>query len=146
MKKTLAVLIACVAISLAAKSAAEKPTLRFLQDIPLQGLKNGDFDHFAVDLGGKRLFLTGEANNVVLVLDTNSNKLIHTISDVEEPHSMLFLPASKQLWVVAGGEGKIKILNSDTYKVIDILNVDEGADSSAYDSAAHRFYVITGGG
>lgn len=146
MKKILAVLIACVAVSLAAKPAAEKPPLRFLQDIPLPGLKNGDFDHFAVDLAGKRLFLTGEANNVVLVLDTNSNKLIHTISDVEEPHSMLFLPASKQLWVVAGGEGKIKIFNSDTYEVIDVLNVDEGADSSAYDSAARRFYVITGGG
>jgi DNA-binding beta-propeller fold protein YncE len=136
-----------MAIFLAAGTTAQKKApLRFLQDIPLPGLKAGDFDHFAVDLAGKRLFLTGEANNVVLVLDTNSNKLIHTISDVEEPHSMLFLPASKQLWVVAGGEGKIKIFNSDTFNLVDNLSVDEGADSSAYDSAKHRFYVITGGG
>lgn len=146
MKKMLAVLVGCMAISLAVgPEAQKKPPLRFLQDIPLPGLKPGDFDHFAVDLAGKRLFLTGEAHNAVLVLDTSSNKLIHTISDVEEPHSMLFLPASKQLWVVAGGEGKIKIFNSDTFDVADVLNVDEGADSSAYDSAKHRFYVITGG-
>src|ERR1700676_4795388 len=71
-----------------------KPPLNLLQTIPLPDLKAGDFDHFAVDLAGSRLFLAGEANNSVLVLDTSANKLIHTITDVDEPHSMLFLPAA----------------------------------------------------
>ena len=55
--------------------------LRLVQTIPLPDLKEGDFDHFAVDLEGHRLFLTAEANGVVEVFDTLANKLIHTIPD-----------------------------------------------------------------
>jgi DNA-binding beta-propeller fold protein YncE len=114
-----------------------------LQTIPLPDLKAGDFDHFAVDLAGNRLFLTAEANNAVVVMDIKANKLIHTIPDLEEPHSMLFLPAAKQLWVVAGGAAKI--FDSGTYAPIETVKVTEGADSSAYDPAKHLFYIAAGG-
>jgi len=129
----------------AAASAQSKPPLRLLQTIPLPDLKPGDFDHFAVDLAGNRLFLTGEANNAVLVMDMRTNKLIHTIADVEEPHSMLFLPAAKQLWVVAGGDGTVRIFDSATYAPVETLKVTEGADSSAYDPGKHLFYIAAGG-
>jgi DNA-binding beta-propeller fold protein YncE len=126
-------------------SAQSKPPLKLLQTIPLPDLKAGDFDHFAVDLAGNRLFLSGEAANAVLVMDTRTNKLIHTISDVDEPHSLLYLPAVKQLWVVAGGDGSVKIFNSETYALMESIKVTDGADSSAYDSAKHLFYVAAGG-
>ena len=146
MKKFLAFLGAVFIIFFAgAASAQTKPPLRFVQDIPLPDLKAGDFDHFAVDLAGNRLFLTGEANNAVLVMDIRSNKLIHTITDVDEPHSMLFLPAAKQLWVVAGGDGTLKIFDSDTYAPIETVKLTEGADSSAYDPAKHLLYIAAGG-
>src|ERR1700688_4616788 len=124
-------------------SAQSKPPLRLVQTIPLPDLKEGDFDHFAIDLAGSRLFLTAEANNAVVVLDTRANKLIHTIPDLEEPHSMLFLPAAKQLWVIAGGAAKI--FNSDTYALTETVKLTEGADSSAYDPAKHLLYVASGG-
>ena len=79
------------------------------------------------------MFLTGEANNAVLVLDIRANKLIHTISDVDEPHLLLYLPAAKQLWVVAGGDGTVKIFDSGTYALVETVKVTDGADSSAYD-------------
>src|SRR5579872_1277688 len=121
------------------------PPLRLVQTIPLPDLKAGDFDHFAVDLAGNRLFLTGEAANAVLVMDLRTNKLIHTIADVDEPHSLLFLPDAKQLWVVAGGDGTVKIFDSGTYAPIETVKVTDGADSSAYDSTKHLFYVAAGG-
>lgn len=146
MKKFLAFLGAVFIIFFAgAASAQTKPPLRFVQDIPLPDLKAGDFDHFAVDLAGNRLFLTGEANNAVVVMDIRSNKLIHTITDVDEPHSMLFLPAAKQLWVVAGGDGTLKIFDSNTYAPIETVKLTEGADSSAYDPAKHLLYIAAGG-
>jgi DNA-binding beta-propeller fold protein YncE len=125
--------------------AQKSPPLRYLQSIPMPDLKAGDFDHFAIDLAGNRLFLTGEANNVVEVFDLKANKLARTIKDVDEPHSMLYLPESKQLWVVCGGDGTIKIFNTDTYALADTIKLTEGADSSAYDPAKHLFYVVTGG-
>src|SRR5580704_9028210 len=89
--------------------AQKTPPLRYLQSMPMPDLKAGDFDHFAIDLAGGRLFLTAEENSVVEVFDLKTNKLIHTIKDVDTPHSMLYLPESKQLWVVCGGDGTLKI-------------------------------------
>src|ERR1700674_2017067 len=124
MKRFLASLFAAMIVFIAVIAAAQsKPPLRALQTIPLPDLKPGDFDHFAVDLAGNRMFLTGEANNAVYVLDMRANKLIHTIADVEEPHSMLYLLALKQLWVVAGGDGTVKIFDSVTYAPIETLKV-----------------------
>src|SRR6202790_1525959 len=146
MKRFLQYCIATIIVFCAITvSAQSKPPLRLLQTIPLPDLKAGDFDHFAVDLPGHRLFLTGEAAHAVLVMDLRANKLIHTISDVDEPHSMLFLPAAKQLWVVAGGDGTVKIFDSATYAPIETLKVTEGADSSMYDPAKHLFYIAAGG-
>src|SRR5882762_7726580 len=146
MKRFLTFLVTAIVIFYAAAATAQsKPPLRLLQTIPLPDLKAGDFDHFAVDLAGNRLFLTGEANNSVLVLDIRTNKLIHTIADVDEPHSMLYLPAAKQLWVVNGGDGTLKIFDSTTYALIESMKVTEGADSSAYDPAKHLLYIAAGG-
>src|SRR5438034_10948368 len=47
--------------------------LKLIQSIPLPGLKEGDFDHFAVDLDGHRLFLT------VISLWRSSNRTMLTI-------------------------------------------------------------------
>lgn len=137
--------VAIVVLIAITASAQSKPPLKFLQDIPLPGVENGDFDHFAIDLAGNQLFLTGEKQNSVFVMDTKTNKLIHTIKDVDEPHSMLFLPEAQQLWVVAGGDGTIRVFNSKTYAPIETIKSTEGADSSAYDPAKHLFYVAAGG-
>jgi len=71
-------------------------------------LKEGDFDHFTVDLDGHRLFLTAEANGLVEVFDTRTNKLIHTIRGIEAPHSMLYRDDLKRLCVVDGDASEIK--------------------------------------
>ena len=146
MKKFIVLFTSAIVILLAfAASGQNMAPLKLVQTIPLPDLKPGDFDHFAVDLAGHRLFLTAEANNAVVVLDTSTNKLIHTIADIDEPHSMLFLPAAKQLWVVAGGDGTLKIFDSGTYALIESMKVTEGADSSVYDPAKHLLYIAAGG-
>jgi hypothetical protein len=44
-------------------SAAENDSpLQLVDTIPLPALHDGDFDHFAKDVDGHRLFLTAEAN------------------------------------------------------------------------------------
>ena len=146
MKRLLTVLIAANVIFLGlAGSAQTIPPLRLLQTIPLPELKGGDFDHFEVDLSGNRLFLTAEDNNSVEVFDIRANTLIHTIRGVDTPHSLLFLPATKQLWVVEGGDGLIKIYDVNTYAVVETIKLAIGADSTVYDPANHLLYVATGG-
>src|SRR5690348_4819178 len=70
--------------------AQTKEPLKLVATIPLPGLKDGDFDHFAPDVEGHRLFLTDEENDKVDVLDTATNARIHTIEDAKAPHAILF--------------------------------------------------------
>ena len=52
--------------------AAEPLTL--IQTVPLPALREGDFDHFALDLTGHRHFLTAE-KGAVEVFDLRTNEL-----------------------------------------------------------------------
>jgi len=123
----------------------DHPPLKLVATIPLPGLHDGDFDHFAPDVDGHRLFLTGEENEKVLVLDTNTNQLVHTIEDVKAPHAILFRKDLKKLFIVAGDASAVQEYDSDSYKLLGEIKVSIDADSIAYDPATHYLYVVNGG-
>ena len=125
--------------------AQPKPTLELSQTTPLPDLHDGDFDHFTPDVAGNRLFATAEENSKVLVFDLKTNKLIHTISDLKAPHSMLYRADLKKLFIVDGDLGEIKIYETDSYKPAGSIKLKEGADASAYDPATKLLYVVNGG-
>jgi DNA-binding beta-propeller fold protein YncE len=146
MKRFLAFLVgANIAFFAVAASAQRRPPLQLLQTIPLPDLKGGDFDHFDVDPATNRIFLAAEDNDAVEVFDIRTNKLIHTIRGFDTPHTLLYLSAIKQLWVVNGGDGTIKILDGSTYSVIETVKLAIGADSAVYDPPRHLLYIATGG-
>jgi DNA-binding beta-propeller fold protein YncE len=119
--------------------------LKLAATIPLPGLHDGDFDHFTPDVDGHRLFLTGEENEKVLVIDTNTNQLIHTIEDVKAPHAILFRRDLTKLFIVAGDASAVQVYDSDSYKLLGEIKVSIDADSIAYDPATHYLYVVNGG-
>jgi len=110
-------LLVLLAIPLLLEAQHSAP-LKLIQGIPLPGLKEGDFDHFAVDLDGHRLFLTAEANGLVEVFDTQTNKLIHTIRGLEAPHSMVYRADLKRLFVVDGDASEIKVYGTNAYGLV----------------------------
>jgi len=125
--------------------AQQKAPLKLVETIPLPGLKDGDFDHFAPDVDGHRLFLTAEENGKVQVLDTNTNKLIHTIEDLKAPHAILYRSDLKKLFIVDGDASAVKVYDSDSYQMTGEIKVAIDADSIAYDSVTNYMYVVTGG-
>jgi DNA-binding beta-propeller fold protein YncE len=125
--------------------AQEKLPLKLVGTIPLPGLKDGDFDHFAPDLEGHRLFLTAEENGKVQVFDTNSSALVHTIEDLKAPHAILYRKDLKKLFIVDGDASAVKVFDSESYKMVGQIKVAIDADSIAYDPATKLLYVVTGG-
>ena len=119
--------------------------LKLVRSIPLPGLKEGDFDHFAIDLDGHRLFLTAEANGLVEVFDTQTNKLIHTIRGMEAPHSMVYRADLKRLFIVDGDASEIKVYDTDKYGLVGHIALYIDADSQAYDPETKLMYVVSGG-
>src|SRR4029077_11033903 len=109
------------------------------------GLHDGDFDHFAPDVDGHRLFLTGEENEKVLVLDTASNKIVHTIEDVKAPHAILYRKDLQKMFVVAGDASAVQVFDAGSYTMGVEIKVSIDADSIAYDPATHYLYVVNGG-
>ncbi len=145
MNKLKIVSSAIVFLLVIAAWAQQKPVLELAQTIPLPELHDGDFDHLTPDVHGNRLFVTAEENSKVLVIDLKTNKLIHTISDLKAPHSMLYREDIKKLFVVDGDLGVIKMYETDSYKPAGSIKLREGADASAYDPATKYLYVVNGG-
>src|ERR1700730_5044270 len=132
------------ASTIGAWSQAKAP-LVLLQSIPLPELHDGGFVHFALDLASHRLFLTAEKNAAVEVFDLQTNKLIHTITDIDEAHSMVYRADLKKLYVVDGGAAEVKIYQGDTYKRLGGIKLEDDADSMAYDPSTKYMYVVNGG-
>lgn len=125
-------------------SQAAEP-LELVQSIPLPQLRDGDFDHFTADLAGHRLFLTAEKNGAVEVFDLRTNKLIHSITDFDEPHSMVYRPDLKKLFVVDGGAAELKIYRADSYERVGSMKLEDDCDSMAYDPVTKYMYIVNGG-
>ena len=125
--------------------AQKKAPLELVQAVALPNLHEGDFDHFAADVHGNRLFLTAEANGEVLVFDLRTNKLLHTIEHLQLPHSLLYCDDEKKLFVIDGGLGKIEIYDSESYARLGDIPLRAGAGPMAFDAVKKYIYVISGG-
>jgi DNA-binding beta-propeller fold protein YncE len=145
MKPTRALIVTLLLLLGGTAKAQDGAPLKLAHTIPLPGLKDGDFDHFAPDVDGHRLFLTAEENGKVEVLDTSTNQLIHTIDDLKAPHAIFYRKDLKKLFIVDGDASAVKVYDSDNYQKVGEIAVSIDADSIAYDPATSYLYVVTGG-
>jgi DNA-binding beta-propeller fold protein YncE len=146
MKKSIAIVLIAFAIHAVDARAQVPGPLKLIQTIPLPGLKDGDFDHFQVDLPGKRLFLAAEDNSAIEVIDLNTNKVVHKISGPKAPHSMAYNSDSKKLFVVDdGGPNQVEIYDGTSYELLGTIPMGAHADASVYDPTSKLFYVGNGG-
>src|SRR5437660_5772987 len=146
MKNSVAIGVSLFVLLGAGMLAQVPGPLKLIQTIPLPGLKDGDFDHFQVDLPGKRLFLAAEDNSAIEVIDLSANKVIHKITGPKAPHSMAYNPDSKKLFVVDdGGPNQVEIYDGTSYELLGTIPMGADADASGYDPASKLFCVGNGG-
>jgi DNA-binding beta-propeller fold protein YncE len=104
----------------------------------------GHFDHFGVDIKGKRLFISDEDSNTVEAVSLDSGKHLYTIKGLTRPHNILYLPERNELIVTDGG-GNVRFLRGSDYKVIRTVKVALNADFMFYDTRTKYVYVTNGG-
>src|ERR1700704_2931519 len=123
----------------------KKQPLKLIATTPLPGFA-GDFDHFALDLKGKRLFLTAEDHKTVDVFDLEG-KHIHSITGFGQPHAALFLPESNKLIISDGDDyfGRVELVSGDDYKILSTIKLPNGVDSAVFDPTSQYYYVASGG-
>ena len=137
---------AFIAVSAPAQSSNQQSPLQLVTTYHLSGNIKGHFDHIVVDVKGKRLFATPEDYHAVLVLSTETGKVIHEIQGIEKPHAILFRPDLNLLYITDGEDGSVKVFNATSYKLEHRIPLLKDADSIGYDPQTHNLYVDNGGG
>ena len=137
--------VTVIAALVALSSRAQVPSpLKLDATIPLSGF-TGDFDHFAVDEKGSRLFLACEDHKTVEVFDLRTNRRLKSITGFGTPHGIVYLPESDHILVADGDKGMLQILRGSDYAVMDHVDGLAGADSMRLDALSQILYVVTGG-
>jgi DNA-binding beta-propeller fold protein YncE len=142
-----------VLLALSARVAAQEtlPTdesapLVLVRIIPIPGVE-GRFDHMAVDNKNGRVFAAIYGNDSVEVLDTARGRRVHSIQEgFIKPQMVAYLPDMNRIVVASEGDGSCKILDADTYKLIDTVKFSNDADQLRYDLSSKRVYVGYGDG
>lgn len=101
-------------------------------------------DHFAIDPGG-RLFVCVVGNDTVEVLETLSEKRIHTISAVPHPQGAAYALALKKLFV-GSRDGKLYVYDGTSFDLLTSIPFDGAVDNLRYDETGQRVYVAHGDG
>jgi DNA-binding beta-propeller fold protein YncE len=144
--KKLLVLTALLLFGLAMKvNAQEKSPMKLVATTPLPGF-TGDFDHFAVDLKGKRLFLTAEDHKTVEVFDLDG-KRIKSITGFGQPHAILFMTDVNKFIVTDGdGFGMVELVSGEDYKILNTIKLPPEVDGAQFNPVNNYYYVESGGG
>jgi DNA-binding beta-propeller fold protein YncE len=135
-----------------AQSAAPtdaKAPMRLVQAIPLPNVE-GYFDHMAVDTKGQRLFVPGEHQRTIEVIDLRTGKDIHTITGFGgDPRKTIYLPQTNEIWV-DDGDATVKAFSGETYELVKNIPLsghdgDKDSrrvpDNGVYDPATGLFYL-----
>lgn len=124
--------------------AQEKPPMKLIATTPLPGF-TGDFDHFGLDLKGKRLFLTAEDHKTVEVFDLDG-KWLKSITGFGQPHAILYMPDVNRLIVTDGdGFGMAELVSGEDYKILNTIKLPPGVDGAAFNPVNQYYYVESGG-
>ncbi len=137
-------LAALLGAGLASGAAAADEPLRLLGRTEVPNFE-GDFDHFAADVKGNRLFLAGEEKGTLEVFDLASGRHLRTVNGFDEPHAIHFMPEANRLIVTDSGKGMTKILDATTYRTVGTIKLVQGADVLSYDPSTRRAWITTGG-
>ncbi|TLY81706.1 MAG: hypothetical protein E6K41_05860 [Gammaproteobacteria bacterium] len=104
----------------------------------------GDFDHFAVDLPGNRLFLAAEDHGTLEVFDLRTGRHLRSVRGFDTPHSIFLVPQTHRL-LITDGSDSVKLLDAGSLAPAGTLKLHPGADSIGFDSSSGHLYVVTGG-
>src|SRR5882762_11058769 len=133
-----------VALSQDQPSTPDRAPLLLVQQIPLPNV-GGRIDHFTFDGKRKRVIGAALGNNTVEVVDAFAGRDIHSISGAADPQGVVYVGELNKLFVANGADGKLRIYDGDSFKLLNTVDIGEDADNVRYDAAEKKVYVAFGG-
>src|SRR5260221_5755978 len=150
MKTYLAILFALSLLFVSnvyGQTAPAQPTtgvLNLSQTIPLPN--PGYMERIAVDVKGQRLFISGEHNHTLVVVDLQVGKAIHETPLAASAKKPVYLPDTNEIWVNLE-DSSVVAISGTTYEITHVIpltgfgDANRGGDNGAYDPNTHLFYA-----
>jgi DNA-binding beta-propeller fold protein YncE len=146
LKKRLILLACLMVFGLRNAKAETSHPLRLVQSISLPNVV-GRLDHLAIDLKNQRLFVAALGNHSLEVVDLKRGVRIQSITGLQEPQGVLFIPEQNEIVVSDGERGTLEIFDGSTFKRIRSMALGGGdADNLRYDPSRRWVYVGYGEG
>lgn len=139
------VLGAAIVLSAVGQQGDTTPSLKLVQTIPLPGV-TGRFDHFAVDLEGRRLFVAALGNNTLEAIDLAAGKRTASVSGLGKPTGLVFLPKLNRVFVACGDDGALKVFEGGSLRPVKTLTGLDDADNMRFDDRTGLIYLGFGAG
>ena len=119
--------------------------LQLVKTISLPGIK-GRIDHLDINLKKQVVYISALGSNAVEVIDLINGKVLHSITGLDEPQGVAYLPQNQEIFVANGGDGGCYFYNSNTFGKVAAIHLKSDADDVHYDSAGNKIYVGYGRG
>lgn len=107
---------------------------------------SGRIDHLSIDLARKRLFVAELGNGSVDVIDLVSRKVVHRISNLNEPQGTAYVAKTDRLAVASDGDGTLRLYDGKTYAPRAVLKLGDDADNIRLGPAEGEITVGYGAG
>ena len=133
---------ACAGIANSQQTASQP--LHLMQTILMPNVA-GRLDHMAVDVKGKRLFLSGLENGTLEVVDLQAGKRLRSLPGFNKPQGVSYVPELNKLFVASGDDGMLRVFRGDTLELLDSIKLDLGPNRVAYEPKSKLVYVGYGG-
>ncbi len=118
----------------------ENPPLFLTKEIALPHVSER-IDHLAVDLEGQRLFIAAFGTDALEILDLRDGSIIHSITGLNQPQGVLFIPEFNKIYVTNGGTGECNIFDANSFNPLGSIKFSSDADNIRYDETAKLVYV-----
>lgn len=126
MRRALALAVLAGACAGCGSPSAAPAPLTLERAIPLPKV-SGRIDHLAIDLKRRRLFVAALGNGTVEGVDLDAGQIFARVEGLKEPQGLAYLPATDELAVASGGDGRVRF-----YRAADLApagELDAGADA-----------------
>jgi DNA-binding beta-propeller fold protein YncE len=122
-----------------------RPPLVLEAKIPLGDIR-GRIDHPAVDVLRQRLYVPELGDDRLGVIDLAARKTIRTITGLQEPQGVGYVPSTDAVYVANGKSGLVQVYRGADLTLLARIKLGDDADNVRVDEVSHRVFVGYGSG
>jgi len=122
-----------------------RPPLVLEAKIPLGDIR-GRIDHPAVDVLRQRLYVPELGDDRLSVIDLEARKTIRTITGLQEPQGVGYVPSTDAVYVANGKSGLVQVYRGADLTLLARIKLGDDADNVRVDEVSHRVFVGYGSG